>query len=318
MKKFLVQIISFFVVAYVLLYVCDAIVSSGLRNNMSNVYKSWNEVYKGEVNADLIINGSSIAEVQISPKVVDSILHVNSFNLGMSGYSFLMQQAKYNVYLEHNKSPKIIIQIVGDGTLVKKEGLFQKTQFLPYLKDSIIENITKKYEGFTELDYQVPLFKYSDNFRTVLKGLGSFCGYEPLESDRYKGFSSNDFKWDDKFEEFVKKYPNGLKYTASQEIEDLFQKYIKTQSELGTVVFIVFPPTYYKVEKYMLSRAEFVHNYDMIAKKYNNVYFLNYSSNSQFSNKKDLFYNTNHMNSYGANFFTEYLCKDIESILRKI
>lgn len=316
MKKFILQIIPFAILAYCFLYICDTIITAGLKKNTSNVYKTWNEIYYGKSNSNLIINGSSIAEVQISPKIVDSILHVNSFNIGLSGYSFLMQMARYNVYLEHNKKPNTIIQIVGDGTLVKKEGLFQKNQFVPYLKDSLIKQATKKYKGFTELDYNLPLFKYSGDLRTVLKGLGSFCGFEPLKSKVYKGFESNDFEWDGKFDEFVKKYPSGLKYTNSEKIEDLFRQYIEEQSKAGIDVFLVFPPTYFELEKFMLSRSMIVDKYESIAKKYDHVYFLNYSSNAHFSEEKDLFYNANHLNSYGADLFTKQLVKDIKDLVK--
>jgi len=114
-------------------------------------------MYNGEINADIIINGNSKAWHHISPKIIDSVIGLNSYNLGIDGYDFMMQKAKFDMYSKYNKTHKIVIQIVGNSTLDKRDDLYQNIQFKPYINDPIIREITKKYKGFSFLDYNLPL-----------------------------------------------------------------------------------------------------------------------------------------------------------------
>lgn len=312
MFKFIIKLALLAIVLFMTLFIIDFVATEGLKKNTSNIYVVWNKIYDGKIDSDLIINGSSIAEVQISPKILDSTLTISSYNLGMSGYSFLMQKARYDVFLEHNKRPDIIIQIVGDGTFDKKAGLFQLDQFLPYLDDPIITNITQKYEGINFSDYNIPFFKYSGKFKTVTKGVASFCNVEFLTSNKYKGYASNDFKWDSRFDDFKKKNPKGKKINISDSIVNLFESYINTETQKGTEMFIVFTPTFTELEKYMVNRGEIIKLYKSIAEKHN-VTFLDYS-NSDLSLKKELFYNANHLNKKGAELFTRKLSLDIKAL----
>ena len=311
MFKFITKVVLLAIVIFIALFIADFITTEGLKKNTSNVYDVWNKIYNGEINSNLIINGSSIAEVQISPKILDSTLVTSSYNLGMSGYSFLMQKARNDVFLEHNKHPDIIIQIVGDGTLRKKEGLFQVAQFLPYLEDPIIANATKKYEGLSFSDYTIPFLKYSGKFKTITKGVASFCNVEFLTSDRYKGYTSNDFKWDSRFDDFKKENPNGKKIDISESIVKLFESYLNTETQKGTKIVLVFTPTFNELENYMLNRTKIINLYKSISKKYN-ILFLDYSK-SDYTMNKELFYNANHLNKKGAELFTRKLALDIKA-----
>lgn len=309
MKKFIVNSLLFALVLFSFLYLADAFITKGLKKNTSNVYLDWNNIFNGQINSNLIINGSSIAEVQISPYILDSILNTKSYNFGMSGFSFLMQKAKYDVYLENNEQPEIIIQIVGDGTFTKKEGLFQLTQFLPYLDNKTIRNTTKQYKGLDFTDYNIPLFKYSGEIETSIKGASSFFDYEFLTNNRYKGYASNDFEWDNKFDSFKKDNPKGKKMITSKAMKDLFDLYINEENQKGTQIFIVFPPTYEELDKYIINRDEIISYYRTISDKYS-VIFLDYS-NSEFSKRKELFYNANHLNTKGAELFSKRLALDL-------
>lgn len=300
-------------IVFVALFALDKVITAGLKKNTSNVFVDWNRIFNGEIDADLVINGSSIAELQISPKILDSILDVQSYNFGMSGFSFLMQKARYDVFSKNNDEPKIIVQIVGDGTLKKKEGLFRLPQFLPYLNDSIIRSTTKKYKGLSYLDYHMPLVRYSGESETVIKGVASFLHYEPLSTKKFKGYASNDIPWDNNFEEFVKDHPNGMEMHVSNYIKNLFEDFIKKEKQRGSKVFIIFPPTYYELENYILNRKELLDFYTSISKKYK-VPFLDYSK-SDFTKRKELFYNATHLNKKGAELFSTKLAADIKRIL---
>lgn len=299
------------IVLFIVLFTADFVITEGLKKNTSNVYIDWNKIYNGEIGANLIITGSSIAEVQVSPKILDSILNVNSYNLGISGYSFLMQKARYDVFLKHNNQPDVIVQIVGDGLFTKKEGLFLVEQFLPYLDDPVITNITRKYDGLNFIDYKIPFFKYSGKFKTILKGVTSYCNMEILTSNKYKGYTGNDFEWDYRFDAFKKENPKGIQMVISDSILNLFELFIHTETQKGTKIVIVFPPTLAELERYMLNRNEIINLFKSVSEKYN-ITFLDYSD-SDFTMRKELFYNSNHLNKKGSELFSRRLALDLKA-----
>ena len=53
-----------------------------MRSNKNRIYEAWNQIYTDTTNYDLIIAGNSRAYVQYDPIIVDSICHINSYNLG--------------------------------------------------------------------------------------------------------------------------------------------------------------------------------------------------------------------------------------------
>src|SRR5690554_3856447 len=97
MKTFLKNILLLFSVILLLFFGLDFIVTKGLRHSNSEINGTFNKVLQGSINADLIINGSSKALVQVSPKILDSILEMDTYNIGMDGAPFLPQNLQFNL-----------------------------------------------------------------------------------------------------------------------------------------------------------------------------------------------------------------------------
>ena len=83
MKKFLYKILLFTFLVLVCAFGLDFFLSYRLRQNKNRMYAAWNQVYNDSISYDLVINGSSRAWTQYNPVIIDSILGVNSFNLGI-------------------------------------------------------------------------------------------------------------------------------------------------------------------------------------------------------------------------------------------
>src|ERR1700747_729442 len=139
MKKIILRTLLFCLAPVPLLYLLQHIVDTGLRKSRYYYYSEWNDLFNGKINADLVVMGTSRAWVQVSPGILDSMLHLNSYNLGMDGTAFKIQYERFKMYMQHNKKPKYILQEVGyTSTLVKSDQLPVLQQFLPYLNDPIV------------------------------------------------------------------------------------------------------------------------------------------------------------------------------------
>src|SRR4051812_41524192 len=129
MKRALVNGCVFIVVFLSILFALQYIVEKGLRKSHMQYYTSWNEIYDARVNADVVICGDSRAKLTYSPKILDSVLGTNSYNIGINGAMLPLQLARLKIYLQHNKKPKYIIQNVDFYTFADLGHIVDYEQF---------------------------------------------------------------------------------------------------------------------------------------------------------------------------------------------
>ncbi len=320
MKFFFIKIGLFLMPIILLALVSDFIVTKGLQKTNCYDFKEWNELYAGKINANIVINGSSRAYLHISPAILDSILLTNSYNLGVSGHNFLMQEFKFQEYLRYNKKTEIVIQTLDLFTLNKRKDLFNFEQFLPYLYKSEVRNITSQYEGFQIFDYFVPFYRYKND--DIIKiGVNEFFSISSFKNtfhadldNKHKGYVGFDREWDSTFDKFKQNNPNGKKYEAmdsnSVELFDNFLEFCKSQN---IRVVLVYTPEYIENQSLTINRDEIFKVYNDFAIKYN-LTFLDYSKDT-ISLVKSNFYNSQHLNINGAELFTKKLASDLKNIL---
>jgi len=287
-------------------------VTKGLRKSHFHTFNNLTKIYNNELNCDLLINGSSLAKFQISPRIIDSVLHVDSYNFGMEGVGFIPQKMQYDFYLKYNKKPKTIIQLLGDFAMFKRENLIGYYEFAPYLDMNIVQDITKKYEGFTFLDYHIPFVKYTGRPFDIIDGFFSFVGIELRKPTGYKGYFEKNISWNGEFDKFKEEHKDGLYIKMDKETMQTFENYVAECKKNNIDLFLVFPPNYYEFNKYVKNTNEIISFYETIATKYQ-VPFLDYSKHSMIY-KKDYFYDSQHLNKKGEDLFTTILAEDIKKL----
>ncbi|WP_158848176.1 hypothetical protein [Algibacter sp. L1A34] len=312
MKKFIGNIILFCSIIISILYLLDYTVTKGLRKTHFHTFNNLTKIYNSELNSDLIINGSSAAKFQISPYLLDSILELNSYNLGMEGIGFIPQNLQSDLYLKYNKKPKIVLQILGDLELFKREKLIGYMQFSPYLDTNEVKKVTKMYKGFSVLDYYIPFIRYYGSPLDIIDGFFSFFGLELRKPTGYKGYFEQNLEWNSAFDKFKKNYKDGRFIKMDPESMKLFEIYIAKCKKSKINIFFVYPPNYYEYNQYIKNQDQIISYYTKISKKYQ-VPFLNYSNNS-LSLSKEYFYDSQHLNKKGAELFTKILAQDIKKL----
>jgi hypothetical protein len=312
MKNFITNIIYFNLIIISIFYILDYTISKGLRKSHSFTYNNLTKIFNGEINAGIIINGSSKALVQVSPQIIDSDLQIYSYNLGMDGTEFIPQKLQYDLYLKYNKKPKIVIQIVSNSTLTKKHELFGYMQFAPYLEYEEVKELTKTYKSFSFFDYYIPLIRYYGNRSKIRNGLLNCVGLDLNKDTKYKGYLEQNRNWDNSFDNFSKDNKEGVVLNMDVQSIKLFENYIDECKHNNTNIILVYPPTYYKSHIYIKNRNEIISYYTRISDKYQ-VPFLDYSNN-KISCSTEYFYNSQHLNKKGAELFTKELCEDLKEL----
>ena len=299
MKKALIKALLFFLIPIPVLYLADTIITRGLQKSRAGYLAVWNDIYGSRINADVLICGSSRAGRMISPAILDSNLHTHAYNLGMDGWEFTMQYA---------------LQCIDLKLFTERTNLFLHKQFLPYLYDTAIINITNRFTGrFSLAERYVPMFKYNNEPEMVIEGWRSFFGHG--ETQRvYKGYMPYASNWDGSFFNRVKDpQPTQADLAAIRHTTAEFETFIDYCKANDIQLIFVYPPTFHEPHFAELVATNIIAPIQTYAEK-NHLIFLNYS-NDPMCYDWSYFYNISHFNKTGAELFSRQLAKDLKPIL---
>ncbi len=196
MKKFLFKIFYFSV--FVSLFALALQIILFIRINKKSIAHHDILDITSNVNADLVLMGSSRCWSHLDPAFFENQFNLKSVNIGVVGHSELsMVYARLQDYLKYNKTPKFVLltldPFVSEGSIDQpsknavNKNAFARYAFAPLNKDWE----TVKHFGFNNWEKYVPLyatFKYEQLHKTMFPNFSSlYVKY---------GYSKKDIQWD--------------------------------------------------------------------------------------------------------------------------
>ena len=313
MKKFLAWFLVWMSIPLGSAYVVDYMVSSGLRKTDLRKYAVWNDIYGKKINADVVVIGSSRAWCGYNTYILDSLLHCNSYNLGIDGHNFEMQNIRYATYRRYNKKPRVVI-VNADyvSTLgITADPRYEREQFFPYIWDDSLISAVKEMKEISFWDRFIPLLRYFGYRNELEDGISSFFGKTVFDDGgMYKGYRGNDYLWQSM--ELPKKEKQGvMSVVYDLKKADALDAFVRKACEEGIKVVLVKSPvcsSFYQLSDTHISDSVF----ERISYRYR-VPILNYYT-SDVSMDSTCFYNYSHLNRKGSELFTQELCIDLDSL----
>jgi|GEM_PF-797654 len=293
-------------VTLVFLVAIDALVTLGLKYLLYRVddgryYKMRYSLYENR--SDILIIGSSIAEVSFSPAVFHDSLGGSCWNAGRGAQTEPYFAAMANHTLERY-TPAIVIQTVQPTQLQSKmeyKGIGQLKPFcrfdVPLRKDLYPTNAIDRFfmnsslvSGNSSSMYLLrPLFQKNKD------GRNSDLGQKPVYHN-YRGRT-----------EFPPMWPYDNSPLIDEKME-LYRKMISDYTSRGSKVVFVTCPYYYS---YAINTATF-DEFKKIATENPNVYYFNYWNDPRFIGNNELFGDVMHLNSTGALTISRMLAHDMK------
>jgi hypothetical protein len=306
----LARLAAFFALLLLLVFATHAAITHGLRSTRTSQFGTLNRVMDGEVNADIVITGSSRAVVHYDPRVIEKATGLTAFNLGRNGSQTDMQVAFFKAYLKHNRKPKLLVHNLDTFTFVTTKEIYDPAQYLPYLyEDELYGAIRKIHPDAWKWKY-LPLYGYValDLQLSWVDGLKAFAGFQPPE-DQFLGFEPRHMLWTHDFESFKAANPDGVSFPIEPEgIRDLEDLLATCQRE-GIRVLLAYSPVYHEMRELERNRdAVFAHFRDL-AKRYD-AEFIDYGG-GDIAQHQEYFYNSQHLNATGAELFSAAVATDI-------
>ena len=99
MVKFYKYFFLIFISSFLILYSLQFLADNGLRKSVNSVYHDWLQILEGNINADIVISGSSRAYFGYNPSILEDKLKMKTFNLGYSAAGYQLQLEKLKIYL---------------------------------------------------------------------------------------------------------------------------------------------------------------------------------------------------------------------------
>ncbi|MDH0658411.1 MULTISPECIES: hypothetical protein [unclassified Empedobacter] len=299
--------------AFIALVLVDVYYSNQLKKMalFSGEVQEWNQIREGKTNVELAIFGSSRAFIQINPNILEQDLKLTTHNFGLNGSKFKMQLYRFNLYLNHNPKPKIVVWNLDTFSFSHIDEVFQPNQYAPFMLWNFkLYEALKEYKDTKLVDFIVPLYRYRD--QTYWKDQIARAKKEKLHKDglfRDDGFKSYNRKWNVDWGK-MKKKNSDFDFSDYALLEELIAK---CEQENIQLIFTI-APEFYKGQDYMLNREEVINRYQTTLQKHH-LPLLDYSTDSISFDQK-YFYNTTHMNYEGADAFTKELAKDLKKYIK--
>lgn len=282
----------------------DLGISKVLSDNKARMFVGWNIILKEHIDADLTILGSSRAWVHYDPYILDSILHINSYNLGIDGAHFLKQRMKYNIYKQYQELPQVVILNIDYLFSLEEETDYEREQLFPFFLYPSwrreIYNIRPSY-SFSELN--IPLFRYINS-----GGVSYFLHFIGEHNNLYKGYEGQELIWDG-----TNLRKESLRHVAYDEyVLQSLEQFVKEVKQDHVTLLFCFAPVYVGCTETVDNFKEIMDIYMDLSKKYD-VPILDYTF-STLSQDTTYFYNATHMNKQGAELFSIQLAHDLDSL----
>lgn len=302
----------------VILSVLSGLADAGFKHSRTWEYGVWNDIYDGRINADLLVMGSSRAVVQVSPLILDSALGLSTYNIGMAAWPFRMQYSRLKVYLQHNRKPRYIVEVMDLHTLGDREDLYGYNQFYPYLGDPLIREACKGYEG--EPGYwecRVPFLKYMHNPAFCFQGCTEYVKslLNRSETDRIKGYQPGDIPWDNTFDALTtQSAPHSIVLATDTPSIRAFNDFLGFCRDNHIGLILLYPPEYHDILRYFRNRDTIMSLYQELATG-GRAPFLDYTDDT-LGLHRGYYYNSQHLNKTGAEIFSRQLADTLKYLLR--
>ena len=305
MKQFIIKLSIYVGIILTVFTIADILLSKKLRHSNVLEFQAWNNIYNQELKNDVVIMGSSRAFVHFNPRIIDSVLNVNSYNLGYNASRVNRQVERYYAYCRiQDWEPSTIIYSIDYGTITGITKNFEKEQFYPFFfTDRELVKAFDKYQHFSMFEKYIPFWRYCTCFL-------DFHFYDVLTNPEdngvlYKGFKNDRMKYEDN----LVLSGDILRFTYSNEALNIFKYFIQDMHSKGKNIIFVYSPIYTDFLQKFEGIEEMYQVYGEIADKYN-IPILNYLNDS-ICNDSSYFYNAAHLNKKGADMFTLQLSNDI-------
>jgi hypothetical protein len=299
------RVAFFLITAAVLACALHLALDAGMHRIRYGMFGAFNRAADGQVNAEIVITGSSRASWHYDPDIIQAATGMTTFNLGRDGSSTPIHDAVLRQYLSHNRKPRLIIENLDPFSLGYDYGqLFDPAQYMPYIHDPAFYSAAKRIPELRKA-YYLPLYGYVvDDLEFMhYQGLKALFGIQPPE-DKQNGYRPGDYSYSNRLMQTIlgkrKSVTLGILPYCSEDLGAM----LDDARRRGIPAIIVLSPVYHELLVAIENRSSLDAHFAEVAQQHGAV-FWDLSDVSPVSTTKANFADVFHMNRQGATLFSK-------------
>lgn len=309
MKRFLIMVTSVFLISAILSSLFFAFINGGLHRQNNDTYGKLNELINGSVGYDVVFIGSSRINLTVDPRIVDSVLQVNSFNFGLDGTTVVDFVWQCDLYLQTHPKPRLLVLNVDPKMLDIGDHLkVPVSRYLPYISKGEIYDTLSNYSCWPFVTRHFPFLAgsfYNDQIQ--YQALMGYLAPTRAVNDYYKGFSPLRRVWSNG--EVSKN--DLLSVCHTHKGWAIFESFLKNLQKSGVSVFVVYGPQIFDTN-YDRMHKEYIQRLN-VALSSHGIPFIDYAD-LPICRYKKYFFDATHLNYDGAERYSRKLAFDIDSV----
>ncbi len=190
MKRFLNNVLIWFVVGMFIAYASDLLLVRGIKKISNGGFGVHRDAFTGHVNAEFLVSGSSRALANYDTPRLSELTNSEWFNIGLDGEEPDVQFAYLSGYMSKNKKPKMVVYNIdpwGLGPIVRD---YDNIRYVPFLDNDALYGELKAVDPSLWRYRYIPMYKFFGRPKLILKGIMGNVGVGDrfINKSREKGY----------------------------------------------------------------------------------------------------------------------------------
>jgi hypothetical protein len=308
--------LTYALTALVLTYVIRELLYVGIRKNKGGEFDKLNTAFVKENDYDILIIGSSRAECQFYPPIIDSATGLRSYNIGMTGAVMPFIAVSLEAYLENSAPPKYVILNLdlhspGDPT----DTVYKFPRYFAYLDNP------KLYNGLSQCDSRFKAFRWISVYSMPYFGTkylsNSLHGWMqiPTDYDRdyVQGFAPSTPTSKVLISDTLILTPTNN--VPSIRIIEALDKIREVCDSNNVQLILTLSPLYHRQEEAALVYQKSKNTFESYADKFNLVWIDLSSDSLRF--RSELYSDPAHLNKQGAMVFSRHFSEALRQYIKE-
>ncbi|HBH24614.1 MAG TPA: hypothetical protein DDY13_14475 [Cytophagales bacterium] len=310
-RKFWLGTITFSLCTALLLFLLEWTLAFFVSHSNNAQTGKVNLIMNRAVDPELMIMGSSVAEVGIDPLLIEKEMQLTAYNLAIDGTALPRSEYLLDNFLDYSQNCQTILIGMAFFSLEELQEMHAPERFIAHKSNRYIKDNVKRLSPdlYAKL-YRVPFYTFIAANHTYYKnagiGLNNWYKSIGLYDEVHQGYVPRFISYED-----TRATGNQMRLTISEKTIAMYRRIIQKIKNKNIDPVLVLTPMHVNGQSNFsnfteLRRALYDLSYEM------NVKFFDFSEHP-ITQDTSFYYNNGHLNNTGAQLFTKAICDSLKS-----
>lgn len=304
--------LGFLLFCFVLLFTLEKSLSFLVSNSNDSQTGKINLIMGHKVDPEILIVGSSVAEVGFNSNLIGRACSRSVFNAAIDGTTVIQSHFIIDEFLNYSKNCKQILVGLAFFSFEEKTSMTEPSRYMAHFSNPFVKTNIKEISPnlYYKLQY-VPFYAFTQTKHTYYKnaalGMKHILQGRKIQADQLNGFVPHFTSWNG---ERIKEdqYDTGHIQLSENAVESYIEIIKKIQQHNIEPILII-TPMYIDGQNFFGNYDEFVALCQKVGDE-SDVRLLDFSRSELVNDGKN-FYNNGHLNNIGADLFSRQIADSL-------